>query len=200
MSLNFETFTVINHKSDQSQPSKHPTVNGCKLWSAQFLLPMIPCNELFITLSTLRINKVGFDIFAPKICVRFFLCISMCGWLNKFHCDIHLRHLLRVQKFFYALIAFWRIKKYCLLFTISSISSFTLCSASFRLLLLKFDIRELRPRLIHWSLKYQGVELRNLQDVSCRPRFEFGMTFPTLCLTPERWMDSRVQSTVGCFP
>ena len=117
--------------------------------------------------------------------------------LNKFHCDVHLRHLLRVQKFFYALIAFWRIKKYCMLFIISP---FTLCSASFRLLLLKFDIRELRPRLIHWSLKYQGVELRNLQDVSCRPRFEFGMTFPTLRLTPERWMDSRVESTVGCFP
>ena len=26
----------------------------------------------------------------------------------------------------------------------------------------------------------------NLQDVSCRPRFVCGMTFPTLCLTPER--------------
>ena len=35
--------------------------------------------------------------------------------------------------------------------------------------------------------------------VSCRPRFECGLTFTTLCLTPERWTGSRVQSTVGCF-
>ena len=43
-------------------------------------------------------------------------------------------------------------------------------------------------------------ELPNLQGVSCRPRFECGMTFPTLCLIPGRWMRSRVQSTVVCFP
>ena len=34
----------------------------------------------------------------------------------------------------------------------------TVGSASFHLLLLEFDIPELRPQLIHWSLKYQGVE------------------------------------------
>ena len=33
----------------------------------------------------------------------------------------------------------------------------TVCSASFYLLLLEFDIPELQPRLIHWSLKYYGV-------------------------------------------
>ena len=27
-----------------------------------------------------------------------------------------------------------------------------------------------------------------------------GMTFPTSHMIPERWMGSRVQSTVGCFP
>ena len=26
------------------------------------------------------------------------------------------------------------------------------------------------------------------------------MAFPTLCLAPERWIGSRVLSTVGCFP
>ena len=59
---------------------------------------------------------------------------------------------------------------------------------------------ELRPQLIHWNLKYQGEETPNLQGVSCWPRFECGITFPTLRLTPECWMGSRVQLTVGCFP
>ena len=76
----------------------------------------------------------------------------------------------------------------------------TVCSASFHLLQLEFDILELRPQLIHWSLKYQGVELPNLPYLTCRFRFECGMTFPTLCLTLECWMGSRVQSTVGGFP
>ena len=31
----------------------------------------------------------------------------------------------------------------------------------------------------------------NLLGFSCRLRFECGMTFPTQCLTPERWMGSR---------
>ena len=59
---------------------------------------------------------------------------------------------------------------------------------------------ELRPQLIHWSLKYEGEELPNLVGLSCRLRFECGMTFPTQCLTPERWMGSTEQSTVGCLP
>ena len=76
----------------------------------------------------------------------------------------------------------------------------TVCSASFHLLLLELDISELRPQLIYWSLKYQGVERPNLLGISCLLRFDCGMTFRTLCLIPERWMGSRVQSTVGCFP
>ena len=75
----------------------------------------------------------------------------------------------------------------------------TACSASFHLLQLEFDILELWPLLIHWSLKYQGVECHNLLGLSCQLRFECRMTFPTLRLTPERWMGSRVPSTVGCF-
>ena len=74
------------------------------------------------------------------------------------------------------------------------------CSSSCHLHLLEFNIPELRPPFIHCSLKYQGVERPNLLGLSCRLRFDCGMTFPTLCLTPERWMGSRVQSTVGCFP
>ena len=76
----------------------------------------------------------------------------------------------------------------------------TVCSASFHLLLLESDMPELRPQLIHWSLMYQGVERPNLLGLSCRLMFECGMTFPKLCLTPERWIGSRVQATVGCFP
>ena len=79
----------------------------------------------------------------------------------------------------------------------------TVCSASFHRLLLEFDIPAVRPQLIHWSLTYQGLERPNLLDLSYRLRFECGMTFPTLCndlLTPESWISSRVQSTVGCFP
>ena len=75
----------------------------------------------------------------------------------------------------------------------------TVCPASFHLLLLGFHISELRAQLIHWSLKYQGVERTNLLALSCRLRFECGISFPALCLTPERWMGSRVQSSVGCF-
>ena len=70
----------------------------------------------------------------------------------------------------------------------------TICSASLHLILLEFDIPELRLQLIHWSLEYLGVERPNLQDLSCRLRFEHGMTFPTLCWTPELWMGSRVSS------
>ena len=47
---------------------------------------------------------------------------------------------------------------------------------------------------------YRGVERLNLQGLSCQLRFGSGMTFSTLCLTPEPWMGSRVQSTVGYFP
>ena len=80
------------------------------------------------------------------------------------------------------------------------IRTLSLCSASFHLLLQEFDISELRPQLIHWSLKYQGVKHPNSLGLFCRLRFDWGMTFPTLCLILERWMGSRVQLTVGCFP
>ena len=76
----------------------------------------------------------------------------------------------------------------------------TVCSASFLLLQLEFDLPKLRLQLINWSLKYQGVERPNLLGISCRLRFECGMTFPTLGLTPVHWIGSRVQSTIGCFP
>ena len=58
-------------------------------------------------------------------------------------------------------------------------------------------VRHTRAHLL--GLKYR-VERPNLLNLSCRLRFECGMTFPTLCLTPERWMGQRVQSTVGYFP
>ena len=76
----------------------------------------------------------------------------------------------------------------------------TVCSASFHLLLREFDIPEMLPQLIDFSLKYQGIERPNLIGLSCRLMFDCGRTFPTLCLTPERWKGSRLQSTVDCFP
>ena len=74
----------------------------------------------------------------------------------------------------------------------------TLCSASFELFLLEFD--SLRPQLIHWCLKYQGRTSQFARPFLPALRFECGITFPTLCLTPERWVGSRVQFIVGCFP
>ena len=76
----------------------------------------------------------------------------------------------------------------------------TVCLVSFLLLLPEFGISKLLPQLIHWSLKYQGAERRNLHGVFCQARLECGMTLPTLWLTAKRWMGLRVQSTVGCFP
>ena len=70
----------------------------------------------------------------------------------------------------------------------------TICAASCHLLLLEFDIPELRPQNILCSLKYQGLERSNLQGLSCRLRFDCGMTFPTQCLIPQRWMGSSVLS------
>ena len=65
----------------------------------------------------------------------------------------------------------------------------TVCSSSFHLLLLEFNIPELLPQLIHWSLKYQGEERPNSLGQSCRVRTECGMTFPTLGLSSKRSMD-----------
>ena len=59
----------------------------------------------------------------------------------------------------------------------------TVCSESFQLLLLQFDIFVQRPLLIHWSLKFQGVERPNLLGLSCRLRLDCGMTFPIHLLT-----------------
>ena len=67
-------------------------------------------------------------------------------------------------------------------------SLITVCPASFHLLLLEFDILVLWQQLNHWRLKYQGVEPPNLLGISCRLRFECGITFLTLFFTPVRWM------------
>ena len=73
----------------------------------------------------------------------------------------------------------------------------TVCSVRFLLHLPEFDIPLRWRQLNHYSLKYQDEERSNLQDDSCQHRLEYGMTFPTLCLTPERWMGLRVESTLG---
>ena len=64
------------------------------------------------------------------------------------------------------------------------------CSVIFHLLLSEFDIHKLRLQL------YQGVERPNLQEVSCRPRLVCGVTFPTLCLTPERQMSFNMEQSI----
>ena len=63
-----------------------------------------------------------------------------------------------------------RVAMLVMLYKVNSNSNHRLFS-ELNLLRLEFDIVELRPRLIHWSLKYQGVERPNLQGVSCRPSF-----------------------------
>ena len=77
----------------------------------------------------------------------------------------------------------------------------TLCSASFHLLLLEFDIPELRPQIIHWV--WIASLCRTFQFARCYLPAQVRMwnELPyTLCLTPECWMGSRVQSTFCCFP
>ena len=75
----------------------------------------------------------------------------------------------------------------------------TVCSANFHPLLQELDILELRQQLIHWRLKYQGIERPKLHSVSRRARFEYGMIFPILCLTPECWIGSMMRTTVDCL-
>ena len=53
-------------------------------------------------------------------------------------------------------------------------AQFIVCSASFHLLLTEFDI----PKL--WQFEF---EVSQFEGVSCLPKFLYGMTFPTLCLT-----------------
>ena len=66
-------------------------------------------------------------------------------------------------------------------FALISVRSDCVVDVMFHMLLPEFDILELRPQLIHWSSKYQGVERLNMQGVSCRPMFICGITFPTHC-------------------
>ena len=73
--------------------------------------------------------------------------------------------------------------------------------STFTSILKECDIPDLRPQLIHWSLKYQGGVRPNFLGVSCQPiRFVSVITFPTLYLALDRWMLLRKQSTVGCLP
>ena len=50
-------------------------------------------------------------------------------------------------------------------------------------------------------LKFEVTRCRTSQFARCFLPAQVRMwnDFPTLCLTPERWMGSRVQSTVGCY-
>ena len=63
-------------------------------------------------------------------------------------------------------------------------------------------VRHTRAAAAAHTLEFEVSRCRrlNLQGVSCRPRLVCGMTFPTLCLIPERYMGLREQSIVGCFP
>ena len=63
-------------------------------------------------------------------------------------------------------------------------------------------LRHTRPAAAAHPLEFKVSRCRTsqLQGVSWRPRFECGMTFPTLCLIPEVWMGSSLQSTICCFP
>ena len=71
----------------------------------------------------------------------------------------------------------------------------TVCSVRVRIIFYSSTY----PSCSSMSLNYQGVESPNLQGVSCRPRFVCGMTFPTLCLTPEPWIGLRVHSQLFAY-
>ena len=78
----------------------------------------------------------------------------------------------------------------------------TVCLASFHLLLLEFGITELPPQLIHWNLKYQGVERPNLLEVFS-PSQGSNVAFKQLLCTvfDTGTLDgSKGESAVGCFP
>ena len=63
------------------------------------------------------------------------------------------------------------------------------------------SIRPCQAAAAAHPLEFEVARCRTsqFQGVSCLLRFESGMTFPTLCLTPEGRIGSRVQSTVSCF-
>ena len=68
-------------------------------------------------------------------------------------------------------------------------------SVSCPLLLSEIYILEHLSLLIPLNIRCRTAEIfRSF----CRPKFGCGMTFPTLCLTLERWTGLRQQSTVGC--
>ena len=75
-----------------------------------------------------------------------------------------------------------RVAGLCMLYKVNAISNHCLLSdlssASTR-------VRQARASAAAHplELKYQVVKRPNLQCVSCRPRFEYGMPFPSLCMT-----------------
>ena len=58
----------------------------------------------------------------------------------------------------------------------------------------------LRPQLIHWNLKCQRVEPPNFKRRFMPAHVQMWNDLPYTVLGTERWMSSREQSTVGCFP
>ena len=127
-------------------------------------------------------------------------CSPVCGSASECHLQLLERQVCSVARLCHdqSFLSFCQ-RRYvaglCMLYMVYSNSN-PVCSASFLLFLPEFDIREQRPEFIHWSLKYQCVERPNLQGVSCQTMFECGRTLNTLCLIPERWKGSRVQSTL----
>ena len=73
-----------------------------------------------------------------------------------------------------------------MLYKVNSISNHCLFR-ELLLLLLEFDILELRPQLIHWSLKYQGVVRTNL------------LSFKRLLLiqSPHKWWSTLKSAVFG---
>ena len=66
-------------------------------------------------------------------------------------------------------------------------------------------VRHFRAAAVAHPLEFEVTRVRTSQLI-CKvfpsiPRLVCGITsFPTLCLTPERWIGLRVQSTVSSFP
>ena len=74
----------------------------------------------------------------------------------------------------------------------------TVCSVSFHMILPKFNILEIRPLHVLWSLKNQGVEWTKLKRVSCQ-KVRMWNDLPYTVIATGTLDGFRVESTGGCF-
>ena len=113
-------------------------------------------------------------------------CSSVWGSAAECHLQLHGRQVysvagLRPNQSFLSLCHRRHVASLCMLYKDNSNSN-NYCFFLFS----ELTSASVMAQLIHQRSKFQGVERHNLQCVSCRPRLLCGITFPALCLVPER--------------